>query len=429
MSFAAPLWLAIAGLVAAGVIVAHLISTSVPQRDPFPTARFIPEGAPLTVLRTRRLTDIVLLLLRLLAIALLGLALAGARVATGGPSRVVLADMSRAVASPAEVRDSVAAQGGDVVVIEFDAVASAAASAPARALAESREPSAERRTRGSLSAALVAAHRRIADVTKDRDKTELVIVSPILREEVDASTPELLRLWPGSVRHVIVTSAIAPTTRRSVRSSGDDPVAAALAESREPRAESRQSIAEILVVRDAPTVADSVWARDSAGALVIWPANLSTSVLSRRSVADSAQGVAMDSQVVIDVFARTHEPAAGRALARWLDGLPAATERDFGRGCIREVAIPVDRVGDIALRDNFRGMARALASPCGGERDFAAAELAPSLLARAALSPGGRASAPALTDAAPSRVALWLAVIALVTLMAEQMLRRRQRVA
>ena len=87
MSFTTPLWLVAAGAVAAGLVLAHLISTSVPQRDPFPTARFVPEGAPLTVLRTRRLTDLPLLLLRLLAVALLGIALAGAHLPRQAPSR------------------------------------------------------------------------------------------------------------------------------------------------------------------------------------------------------------------------------------------------------------------------------------------------------------------------------------------------------
>jgi hypothetical protein len=308
-------------------------------------------------------------------------------------------------------------------VIDFDS------SASARASAASREPRAESLPRGSLSAALVAATQRLSDVTRDREKTELVIVSPLVREEIDAATTSLLRLWPGSVRHVAVAAAIAPTTRRNVRSTGDDPIAAALAESGEPRAESRAPRAEVRVVRDAPTVADSVWARDSAGALVIWPAELSASTFARRNLTDSAQGVAVDSQVVIGVFERTHEPTAGNALARWLDGLPAATEKEFGRGCIREVAIPVDRVGDIALRDNFRAMARVLTSPCGGERDFAAAAVPPSLLSRAAPSTDERASITELTDAETSRVALWLALMALGALVAEQMLRRRRYVA
>ena len=430
MSFAAPLWLAVAGVVAAGVIIAHLISTSVPRRDPFPTARFIPEGAPLTVLRTRRLTDVALLLLRLLAVALLGLALAGARVGKGGPTRVVLADMSRAVADQAEVRDSVAALGSDAVVISFDSGARFSPLGARQIAGDSGQPSAGSRSQGSLSGALVLAHRALADATKDRDKTELVIVSPLVREEIDAATAALLQLWDGPVRVMRVATASDTRTQPVVRASGDDPVVAALAGSRDPSAESRDPLAESRIVRDGPTTADSLWARDSGGALVIWPADLASSALRRRLPVDTALGVGDGPHVVVGSFERTHEPTDGAVLARWLDGTPAATEVVFGKGCVREVAIPVDRVGDIALRDNFRALARRFSEQCGGARDFSTVEL--SALRS---EPGGHSARtgsdpqPSSRDSGPSRLALWLALAVLAILMAEQLLRRRTRVA
>ena len=430
MSFAAPLWLAVAGVVAAGLIMAHLISTSVPRRDPFPTARFIPEGAPLTVLRTRRLTDVALLLLRLLAVALLGLALAGVRVAKGGPTRVVLADMSRAVADQAEVRDSVAALGGDAVVISFDSGARLSAPGARPIPADSGQQSIDNRPQGSLSGALVLAHRLLADATKDRDKTELAVVSPLVREEIDSATAALLQLWEGPVRVVRVETASDTRTQPVVRGSGDDPVVAALAGSREPSAERGERLDESRLVRDGPTTADSLWARDSGGALVIWPADLATSALRPRLPVDTALGVGTERHVVVGTFERTHQPADGAVLARWLDGTPAATEVVFGKGCVREVAIPVDRVGDIALRDNFRALARRFSEPCGGARDFTAVEL--SALRSEPGEPSARTgSDPRASsgDSEPSRLALWLALAVLALLMAEQLLRRRTRVA
>lgn len=430
MSFTAPLWLAVAGVVSAGLIIAHLISTSVPRRDPFPTARFIPEGAPLTVLRTRRLTDVALLLLRLLAVALLGLALAGARVAKGGPTRVVLADMSRAVAHPAEVRDSVTSLGSDAVVVAFDSDARLSALGARPIAADSGQPSVGNRPRGSLSGALVVAHRILAEATKDRDNTELVIVSPLVREEIDSATPALLQLWEGPVRVVRVATATSTRTQSAVRASGDDPVVAALSGSPEPSTESRDPLAESRVVRDAPTMADSMWARDSGGALVIWPADLATSALRPRLPADTALGVGADPHVVIGTFERTHRPADGAVLARWLDGSPAATEVVFGKGCVREVVIPVDRVGDIALRDNFRALARRFSEPCGGARDFTTVEL--SALRSEPGEPSTRIGSdlrPSSGDSEPTRLALWLALAVLAILMAEQLLRRRTRVA
>jgi hypothetical protein len=429
VSFAAPLWLAVAGVVAAGLILAHLISTSVPRRDPFPTARFIPEGAPLTVLRTRRLTDVALLLLRLLAVALLGLALAGARVAKGGPTRVVLADRSRAVADQAEVNDSVAALG-NAVVVSFDSGARVSALGARPIPTDSGQRAVRNRPQGSLSGALVLAHRTLADATKDRDKTELVIVSPLVREEIDSATAALLQLWEGPVRVVRVSTASDTRTQPVVRASGDDPVVAALGGSGAPSAERGKRLDESRIVRDAPTTADSLWARDSGGALVIWPAVLATSALRPRLPVDTALGVGAERHVVVGTFERTHQPADGAVLARWLDGTPAATEVVFGKGCVREVAIPVDRVGDIALRDNFRALARRFSEPCGGARDFTAVELSALRSEPGEPSPRTGSDPRASSgDSEPSRLALWLALAALALLMAEQLLRRRPRVA
>jgi hypothetical protein len=86
--------------------------------------RFVPEGAPLAVLRTRRVSDWAFLLLRLLAVALVGFALAGFHLRREGPPRLVVVDASRAVASIAEVRDSaLAAMSGGGVLIAFDSAA------------------------------------------------------------------------------------------------------------------------------------------------------------------------------------------------------------------------------------------------------------------------------------------------------------------
>lgn len=201
MSVGAPIWLGVAGLVAAGVVIAHLISTSVPDRDLLPTVRFVPQGAPLTVLRTRRLTDLFLLALRVLAVALLGFALAGVHVTRDAPARVVIADRSRAVQSVAEMRDSLAALAdADAVIIAMD---SSTRIVPPDSLVGG---SGRARPRGSLSVALVAAHR-VLDATDERERTELVIVSPLVREEVDSATAPLLTLWPGPIRHVNVSPA------------------------------------------------------------------------------------------------------------------------------------------------------------------------------------------------------------------------------
>ena len=422
MSFVAPIWLAAAAAVAIGLVVAHLFSTSVPPRDFLPTVRFVPEGAPLAVMRTRRLSDVALLLLRLLAVALLGCALAGAHVPRDGPPRVVILDASRAVGAFAEVRDSARAVATDgTLLIVFDATARRITADTLAAMEANEAP-------GSLSAALVAAHRAIAGVSRARERTELVIVSPVVKEEVDSATARLLELWAGPVRHVRVATAAAPGQPGvAVRAVGDDPVAAVV-----PVA-ARNARADVRIVRTAPTRADSLWARDSGGVLVAWPADLGASALTPRSTPDAANGIASGRHVVVATFARTHEPGAGRAVVRWIDGAPAASESPLGNGCVRNVAIPVDPVGDVALRESFGGVLRALTEPCGGARDFAA----DSVILRHAV-PKDLLSATdqqilrsaqddsALDDRARV-IGMWLAAIALALLVAEQFLRTRAR--
>ena len=82
----------------------------------FPTARFIPQRAIHARTRSLALTDVLLLLLRVLAIMVLGVAVAGPLFAAGRRvTRIVIADRSRAVASIVAVRDSVERISGMVM--------------------------------------------------------------------------------------------------------------------------------------------------------------------------------------------------------------------------------------------------------------------------------------------------------------------------
>jgi hypothetical protein len=450
VSFLAPIWLAAAAIVGMGVVIAHLFTATVPPQDVLPTVRFVPEGTPMTVLRSRRVSDLLLLFLRLLAVTLLGLALAGAHVRRDAPPRVVVVDLSRAVASVAELRDSVQALTADgVFFVAFDAAARAVSRDALATLSVST-------SRGSLSAGLVAAHRAVAHVSDGRDRTELVIVSPLVREAVDSATAPLLALWEGPVRLVRVAPGFADTVSRvEIRTTGDDPVDAALGsrlsavgpQNRSPRAPTRlrrvpdREPRNVRVVRTLPTRADSAWARDSAGVLVLWPTE-ARGVLTPRAVADSQGGVAGRRDVVVAGMGRQYQPRAGRVLVRWVDGTPAATEMPLGRGCVREVAIPVDAAGDLALRASFRGIAQSLAEPCGGARDFrpvvipSTAGVIPSTAhAPSERSDEGRNLQLSNSMQIPrfarddNALPLWLAVFALAVLIAEQLLRSRGRAA
>ena len=402
MSVLSPLWLAVAAVVGAGVIVAHLFSTTLPPQDVLPTVRFVPEEQPLAVLRSRRVSDLLLLGLRLLAVAALGLAFAGAHLSRGAPPRVVLVDVSRAVGSAAELRDSVRAVS-PVVLIAFDSTAT-------RLTADSLAPS---NARGALSSGLVAAHRALADATRGRERSELVVVSPMVSEELDSATATLLALWDGPVRFVRVRAATQPPPLRwEIRAEGDDPVRAALSSFQFgndgcERGSRAACAPAVRVVRTASSPSDSLWARDSSGVLVLWPS-------ARKAAADSQAGIATAHETVVAPFQRQSRPADGRVLVRWLNGEPAATEHALGHGCVREVALSVDPVGDLPLRESFRNIAGSMLEPCGGSRDFTLGPI--PRVQKMAMSAPPRATAGSLP--------LWLVLFAAAILLIEQRLRQ-----
>lgn len=398
MTFAAPIWLALAGAAALGVLLAHLFSPSVPARDRLPTTRFIPQDAPLAVLRTNRLSDWLLLLLRLAVCVLLGLALAGAHVPRTAPGRVTIVDASRAVGNVAELRDSARAHAADVTII-VDSTARRVDEDALGALSIAQ-------SRGAMSAGLVAAHRAMQGFGEGRRDVELVIVSPLVREEIDSAFAPLLARWEGSVSLVRVAAAsVNGNYRVDVRADGDDPVAATF--TLRPRTVAQR----VRVVRAAITGRDSAWARDSAGVLVSWTIDdVTTST-------DTAGAVVAGNTVVVAPFPRTRKLGEGRVVARWNDGAPAATETSLAGGCIRDVAVPVDAIGDVALRASFREFAHAMVEPCGGARDFARAEL-PT-----------RTPASSAPQVPMGREPLWFALLALAVLLAEQALRGRRKVA
>ena len=168
MTWLVPSALAVTGVAALVAIALHFIARSRPIAETLPTARFIPLRAVHARTRSVALSDVLLLLLRLAAVAAIGAAVAGPVVARarGRVARIVLADRSRDVASVAELRDSVrsVARGG-ASIIAFDTIA-----APISASAFDSLPLA--RAAGSLSTAFAAAARAAARVSPQSDSIE-----------------------------------------------------------------------------------------------------------------------------------------------------------------------------------------------------------------------------------------------------------------
>ncbi len=433
MTFLAPMYLVIAGVAVAALIGLHVITRHRPALTPLPTARFVPQSAANITARAFRLSDRSLLALRTLALVAAALAMAGPILdRSREPNvRIVIVDASRAVADSAEVRDSALAylRPSDQLVL-FDSTPRVIRGEPRDSLAVLST----RAARGSLSAALITAFRAAVEMRDRADSVELVLVSPLVHEHLDAATPELRGLHPGRVRLVRVTAAMPSRLRWPVelRSDPEDPLAAALrlgAGVFGVTAEDGTSDAQlhsVRIVRDTLTAADSQWVRTAHNVLVFWPENVHVLPSARQRV-DTIGAVVAGRAAVLSSFERIADPASGdRVVARWADGAAAATERrwEAGGGCIREVAVPVPVVGDLVLRPGYAAFLNELIAPCGGH-----ARLQPVDDSTVALMRGDGTLFPTDQHARPqtrSPLAPWLLALALAAALVELPVRRRR---
>ncbi len=415
MSFLAPLWLAAAAAAALGVVSLHFITTQRPPASPLPTARFVPSGDARASSRAARPTDLLLLLLRCAAVMLLGAAFAGPVTRTGHAAlaRVIVVDRSRGTL--ADTRDSALALFGGVraagagAVILFDSsatVIAAGADDSLRTLAPAKR-------RGSLSAALVSARRAAGSLAMRADSIELVIVSPLTADEIDAASARTMAEWPGRVR-LVRTAAVKPIPAEVTLANGEpgDPLRPAVAALNGVAAPGAARAA-VRVVRGVPSAADSAVARGGA-AVVAWPP--------AGNAAPSAQAVWAGTSTLVAPLVRLPVPPGGRVVARWADGEIAAAEWPLGSGCLRAVGVGVPAVGDIPLQPAFTAVARALLGACDGVR---AARAVPDSVARI-FSRGGAAATAASLEASDdqSPLAPWLIAAALLLLVGELVVRR-----
>jgi hypothetical protein len=177
--------------------------------------------------------------------------------------------------------------------------------------------------------------------------------------------------------------------------------------------------APVRLVREALlSPADSAWAGEAGHVLVHWPET-------QGPARDTTGALVTAGTVLVASFTRPAASSAGTPVAWWADGASAATESVLGDGCVRRVAVPVTPAGDLVLRERFRRVVHDLLAPCGGARDLTPADsatvrmiagTAPAAVATSALPPhtdAGRAAMP------------WLLGLALLFLVAEQLVRRR----
>ena len=427
MSFLFPGFLAAAGAIAAGAVLLHLIVTREPNLFPLPTARFAPERAIHARTRALEPRDLLLLAVRVALVLAVGAALARPILT---PARrplikLVLVDRSRAAASAGETADSARAVlgNGDLLVL-FDSAATLVEHGTADTLARlSVVPVA-----GRLSTGLIAALRAASRLREAADSIELVVISPLLGEEVDAATDSLRALWPAGIRLVLTTAA--PEARVpavELVTGADDPLRLAL-----PAPSGAEG--DVRIVRKPATTADSTWAMRDGRVLVVWPRSGEAPDGWHTMAADTAGAVAAEGVVVVAPFVRTLRWRGGSAavptpvsvVARWVDGDPAAIEAPHGAGCIRSVTIGVPAKGDLVLGRRFADLVASLVGRCGG-----AVQRAPlGSAARARLSgEPATARAPAIGFPAPrtaaSPLARWLLLTALLLAGVEMLARRR----
>jgi len=411
VTFAAPLWLALAGGVSAVVVGLHLLARRTPHTFLLPTARFLPDRPARAILPATPPADLLLLLLRVAIALLIGAALARPQMpAPRGVRTIVALDRSRAAGADLDSSAAAIVRAGDIV-IAFDSTATP--------LEEGGESLPTGGGRGSLSVALLAAMRAAPRLAATGDSIELIIVSPFAREEWDAATLEIRRSWPGRIRLVQNGGAVPAVLDGGggVRSAAGDPMLAtvALLGARLP--------AGVRLIRTVATPADSAWAARGS-ALVYWPSSDSV----WPSLPGRSTGVVAGNRAVVAPFPQRVAVPPGRVVARWADGTPAASERPLGAGCERDVGIPIPSAGDVALRPSVQRLVLQLSGPCGGERDqepATSAQLdslrgAGSLLATASLTGGEERRAPA-------SIPLLLAAGALLLL--EPFLRRKRGAA
>ena len=380
MTFLAPGFFYACLAVAAAVVALHFIVTRQPRAGILPTARFVPDLPATATARATRPSDLLLILLRVLIVLAAGAGLSKPVIkpSRGMQARVILADVSRSSKDSTAVRDSVESlyRNHDAIV-EFD---SSARLITADSIASLRFS----RGRGNLSAALIAALRAGSSLRDRADSLELVIVSPFAAEEFDAATDSVRKLWKGSARIV--------------------------------RAGGRESTVGSSAVAAKPSVS--------------WSASSRPPGAVPRAIRDTIGGVlAGDALLVASFERRWTYPAdsirGAEVIARWIDGDPAAIERESGNTCARSVSVPITPVGDLVLRNDYKRFVSAISGDCVARTSTIPANA--DKIARLAGS-GGLAPREAFKPRSDvhSSLAPWLLGLAIAAAIAELFVRRRR---
>ena len=454
--------------------VLHFISVRHPPVLLLPTMRFLPEHPVRAVSRSTRPSDLLLLLLRVMAVLLMGAALSGLYWRTAGVKhgRVVVIqrgrdgniEMVRNAAARA-MRGAFAMDTATRVVV-MDPVAHALNAAESQAfkpetlsnafkpetLSRAFTPEIVKQTfkpetslqvrwptvasAPTMSAAVLAATRAASLLVREErnvDAVDLVIVAPLVRDWKDAAVPSVRAAWPGVIRFHDSQEVAGGAGGRMAQRKGSVTLVGATAS---------DAVQWALTVRGwiAPSGATTGAAANAAanftgGVGVASPISLEWPASGvpegwTPSTPRTVGAVVARGEALVFPFTRTsHIPAAilaqGRALAWWSDGDVAAVEIPTATSCTRHVGIPVPPSSDVLQGQAARALLLALAAPCGGERDNKALTVDE---VRALAGTGRAAPASAFKSAGVVRTpwAALLLMLAIALLIAEWLVRDRQ---
>jgi Aerotolerance regulator N-terminal len=419
MTLLAPSVFVLGAALALVVVALHFLTTRRPPARVLPTARFVPVAEARAVSRASRPSDVLLLVLRVLAVLLVSAAFARPVLDAPGPQvrSVVLVDVSRAVADTAVAMDSARArltEGGALVPFGGGAA-----------------------ERVSLSAALVRGQREAARVARGADSVKLVVVAPFTQAQFDAATLTLRERWPGAITLVRVparSDSGVSARPQLVTSLGDDPIAPALS-----ALPARRGAQAVRIVRAMASGADSAWARNTGGVLVEWPLSTGearadgvvlTGAASHAASHAAARTAAHDAgdaapATLVAPLARMVVPSGALVLARWRDGAPAVVEDTLGVGCIRHVGVGLPLAGDLTLREPFVRFLTRMVAPCGAETGAVLSDSSLAVFAASERDASVAATMLVTATSAETRLAAWLLAAALGLLLGEWVLRTR----
>ncbi len=372
IAFAFPwvLGLAVAGALA--ITALHLLSVRRPPELLLPTARFLPPRDVRAVSRTRRPSDLWLLLLRVALLLAAGIAIAGPHWRSPKRTRLLLVVADRAVEhDTASIRRLVSSDATEqtesatrVVTVFAD---SGRADADVASLVPLAIRTAARLAREDASIDAIALHLLTRTVPED-----------------SAAYRAWRSAWPGR----IVTHTGAPTTRvrrltvvDADREPGaatrapavDDVVLAALAwhTARLSGAVSAPTDT-VLVVRDTTAGAGATASIAAASGIRLeWPANAVPQGWVAVRAGDSASALVAGGRALMGPWPVVARPDvtsdAGRdaiAIAWWSDGTVAATERSTREGCARAIAVSIPAGSDALLSPSSNALFDRLLAPC-----------------------------------------------------------------